>query len=141
MKVSILTIFTERLALLSGFVATAAPEQSEYQRGYLDCLRWAIGQAEGHERGEHDGHTLGGDPLDAIREGALLTMPPRSASLPCTPGRTHAYNPNTPRHGTKQCRHCGQMLKMEHGELIAAGRSARRPSRQRTPAPLELVAV
>lgn len=139
MKVTLLALLSERLNLLCGFAA--GPEQNDYQRGYLDCLRWVIGEVETHERGEYESTTPGGDPLDAIRGGALLTMPPRSATLPCTPGRTHAYLVNTPRHGQKQCRHCGQTIVMEHGEKIAAGRSARRSTgRQRPLGSAQLVA-
>jgi hypothetical protein len=139
-KVTLLALLNERLALLCGFAA--GPAQNDYQRGYLDCLRWVIGEVETHERGEYESTAPGGDPLDAIRSGALLTMPPRAAILPCTPGRTHAYLVNTPRHGQKQCRHCGQTIVMEHGEKIAAGRSARRSNvRQRNAATPELLAV
>ena len=133
MKPSLLRLITDRLELLTGFTGDGGP--NDYQRGYLDCLNWLRGEVEAHERGEAAAAVAadGTDPLEAIRRGELLTMPPRHAALPCLQGRTHAYHLNAPRMGLKQCTHCQHTLPMEHGEKIAAGKNARRPDRRQAP--------
>ncbi len=51
-----------------------------------------------------------------------LNRPARVGAKACKPGREHAYQFHQPQRDYKQCRHCGDVQRMIHGEKISYGK-------------------
>lgn len=119
----------QRLNVLLGIPEN---ERNEYVRGSVEQLAWCRDRltqsiAEILPTGDNDT-----DDEDDLEEDERLIVqpltlspirPPQYATTPCVPHRTHAYIPRQPHEDYKQCRYCGDIRLISHGDKIAAGRN------------------
>lgn len=114
-------------------VMAAIPEadRSDFVRGFMSSLEWCAGEIErgikelmppGRDEDEVETYDDDDPPVSMI-------VPARYATTPCVPEKTHAYLFNTPERGRKQCKWCGDVQRMAHGERIAASRRVKKEGR------------
>lgn len=110
-------------------------ERSEYVHGSIDQLNWC------HDRvvqsvtnvlppvdSGTDDDELDEPSLDFRPQPLSVVRPSQFSSAPCKPHRTHAYVPRQPHADYKQCKWCGDIRPMSHGDKIAYGHKARTKS-------------
>jgi hypothetical protein len=123
----------QRLNMLLGI---PKEERSEYVHGSIDQLNWCrdhVMQSVTNTLPSVDNTTSDDDELDepapTFRPQPLsVVRPSQFSSAPCKPHRTHAYIPKQPHADYKQCKWCGDIRPMSHGDKIAYGHKARTKS-------------
>lgn len=114
---------------LDTLLAVPETDRSEYVRGAVEQLSWCRDRiiqsiAEilpGATADDYDEIDESDDYLAKPPVTLSLIRPMQYATTPCLPERTHAYRNNQPQKGLKQCRWCGDIRRISHGEKIAAG--------------------
>lgn len=126
---------------LSALLEIPLDDRSDYMRGSIDALQWALTEMEAilseilpsgmslalafDENELSPDDIMDSNTFSDSNTKMSPARPPLYSTKPCRSERTHAYVFNTPSKGLKRCHHCQEVLSMAHGEKIS--QSKRRP--------------